>query len=155
MKKETYTSKISKSLGSENSYAVETDKFDATLLNPIPRADARVDWGIKGDEFQGLDIWHCHEATFLTDKGIPVAGTLKFGYQSSSENMIESKSMKLYLNTFDMCKMGPTINKAIEAYEQQVVNDLGTVLDTLVVAKFHRSGSHLKGVEPFTSKSFN
>ena len=44
----SYKDKISQSLGSENSYAVKTDKFDSSLLNAIPRKDARDDWKIEG-----------------------------------------------------------------------------------------------------------
>jgi len=60
----------SRSLGSSASYAVYTDKFDPTLLNPMPRSLARDDWGIKAGSFVGYDTWHCHEATFLLDSGV-------------------------------------------------------------------------------------
>jgi 7-cyano-7-deazaguanine reductase len=149
-KKGTYTDKISESLGSANSYAVSTDKFDPKLLNPIPRLDARKDWGIKGTEFVGKDVWHCHEATFLTNSGIPVAGTLKFSYDSSSKDMIESKSMKLYLNSFDMCKMGGSVQEAINNYESRVEEDLTEALNTEIEVSFHPSGSHLTGQRPLT-----
>ncbi len=55
----------SKSLGSSASYAVYTDRFDPSLLNPMPRKLAREGWSIKGDEFVGYDTWHCHESTFV------------------------------------------------------------------------------------------
>ena len=35
-----------KTLGSANSYAVYTDQFDPSQLNPMPRVLARQDWGI-------------------------------------------------------------------------------------------------------------
>ena len=113
-----------KTLGTANSYAVYTTQFDASLLNPMPRSEGRKDWGIKGDEFHGWDVWHCHEATFLIDSGAPVAGTLKIKYSSDSKYMVESKSAKLYINSFDMCKMGATVEKAISAYEKQIADDL-------------------------------
>jgi NADPH-dependent 7-cyano-7-deazaguanine reductase QueF-like protein len=50
----------SRSLGSANSYAIYTDKFDPKLLNPMPRKLAREHWGITGNEFVGIDVWHCH-----------------------------------------------------------------------------------------------
>lgn len=114
----------SKSLGDSTSYAVYTDKFDASLLNFMPRAAARHDWGITGEEFDGFDIWHCYESTFLLDSGQPVAGTLKMKFPVANSHVVESKSMKLYLNTFDMCKMGKTFMEAIRNYENQIVADM-------------------------------
>lgn len=131
-----------KSLGDSTSYAVFTDKFDASLLNPMPRDIARKGHGIRGDEFKGFDLWTCHEATFLLDNGLPVAGTLRFVYPSSSEFMVESKSAKLYLNSFDMCRMGPTYATAIENYENQVKTDLQKTLKTEVKVKFFSAGAY-------------
>lgn len=130
----------SRSLGSANSYAVYTDKFDPSQLNPMPRAAARQDWDIKGDEFVGYDVWHCHEATFLLNNGLPLAGTLKVICPALSEFMVESKSFKLYLNTFDMCKMGATIEEAIANYENQVKEDIGNCIGANVDVKFFQSG---------------
>ena len=129
-----------KTLGSANSYAVYTDQFDPSQLNPMPRALARGDWGIKGDEFVGYDTWHCHEATFLLDNGLPMAGTLKIVCPANSEFMVESKSFKLYLNTFDMCKMGATIPQAIENYEKQVAKDISECIGAEVKVAFFREG---------------
>lgn len=138
----------SKSLGSSASYAVYTDKHDASLLNPMPRNLARDGWGIKGDEFVGYDTWHCHEATFLLNNGAPIAGTLKYTYSSDSKYMVESKSAKLYLNTFDMCKMGNTVEDAILNYEQQVKIDLEQALETGVDVKFFKSGDEINEIFP-------
>jgi len=129
-----------KSLGSANSYAVYTDQFDPSQLNPMPRALARGDWGIKGDEFVGYDTWHCHEATFLLNNGLPIAGTLKIVCPASSEFMVESKSFKLYLNTFDMCKMGDKIHEAIENYENQVAKDISECIQAEAKVSFFKEG---------------
>lgn len=132
-----------KSLGSANSYAVYTDKFDPSQLNPMPRILARQDWGITGDEFIGYDVWHCHEATFLLNNGLPMAGTLKIICPADSEFMVESKSFKLYLNTFDMCKMGATIGEAITNYENQVREDISKAIGANVEVAFFKSGEDL------------
>lgn len=134
------TDVASKTLGSANSYAVYTDTFDPSQLNPMPRVLARQDWGIKGDEFVGFDTWHCHEATFLLNNGVPVAGTLKVICPASSEFMVESKSFKLYLNTFDMCKMGDTLEEAIDNYEKQVQIDVSKAIGAEVKVGFFQSG---------------
>jgi len=138
----------SKSLGSSASYAIYTEQFDPSLLNPMPRVLARQDHGIIGNEFVGGDVWHCHEATFLLNNGYPIAGTLKITYPSSSEFMVESKSAKLYLNSFDMCKMGETPAEAIANYEQQIANDLAKVLQTRVDVVFFPSGGDKYGKLP-------
>lgn len=127
----------SKHLGQQGSYAITTDKYDASFLVPMPRALARADWGITGTEFVGVDVWHCHEATFLLDNGVPIAGTLKICYPADSEFMVESKSFKLYLNTFDMCKMGETISDAIFKYESQITKDLSACIGVDVQVTFH------------------
>lgn len=138
----------SKSLGSSASYAVYTEHFDPSLLNPMPRKLAREGWGIKGNEFVGYDTWHCHESTFLLDNGAPIAGTLKYTYSSDSKYMVESKSAKLYLNSFDMCKMGQSVDTAIQNYEQQVKTDLEKALETEVNVKFFKSGEDEMGIFP-------
>jgi 7-cyano-7-deazaguanine reductase len=139
----------SKTLGSSASYAVYTDKFDSSLLNPMPRKLARDGWDITGDEFIGYDTWHCHEATFLLDNGYPIAGTLKFTYPSESEFMVESKSAKLYCNSFDMCKMGKNVREAISNYEYQIKKDLTIAIGAEVFVKFFPSGTNVNGIFPF------
>ena len=136
----------SKTLGSSASYAIYTEQFDPSLLNPMPRDLARVDWGITGGEFMGYDTWHCHEATFLLNNGYPIAGTLKYTYPSHSEFMVESKSAKLYLNSFDMCKLGETVKDAIAAYEKQVAIDLTACIGEPVSVKFFPSGADTQSV---------
>jgi len=131
----------SKTLGSSASYAVYTEQFDPSLLNPMPRVLAREGWGIKGDEFVGFDTWHCHEATFLLNNGVPVAGTIKYIYPADSEFMVESKSAKLYMNSFDMCKMGDTVDEAIKNYELQITADLTNAIGKDVKVKFFPSGT--------------
>lgn len=130
----------SKSLGDSTSYAVYTDQFDPSLLNPMPRSLARSDWDIDNSLIGGFDRWNCHEATFLLNNGQPISGTLSFVYSALSEFMVESKSMKLYLNTFDMCRLGDNVKEASDAYVNQVIEDLSNVLKTTVKAYFHWSG---------------
>lgn len=129
----------SKSLGDSTSYAVYTDQYDPSLLNPMPRSIARSENDISGDEFIGFDVWHCYESTFLTDKGHPVSGVLKIVYPSNTKMMVESKSMKLFLNSFDMCKMGDNVALAIKNYENAVRKSLSDCLDDFrVEVKFFR-----------------
>ncbi len=130
-----------KHLGTGGSYAVYTNQFDPTLLEKMPRRDLREDWGIAGNEFTGHDVWNCHESTFLTEKGLPVAGTLKIIYPANSEYMIESKSLKLYLNSFDMCRMGKDMKEATIKYRSQVQRDLEKLLGEIVLVQFFPEGT--------------
>lgn len=125
-----------KSLGSANSYAVYTSEHDASLLNPMPRDLGRKDWKIDASKMVGFDRWNCHEATFMTNSGLPIAGTLSFVYPSSSEFMVESKSAKLYLNSFDMEQLGETKEEAIAKYEACVKTDLENIIQADVDVHF-------------------
>lgn len=129
-----------KTLGDSTSYAVYTDKVDSTLLNPMPRSLARSDWGIDSNQFVGYDVWHAYEATFLNEKGRPISGILKLVYSSESEFIVESKSLKLYLNTFDMSRVkGNTDEEAGENYANRVSSDLSEILKVEVRTNFFNS----------------
>ncbi len=117
-----------KHLGQQGSYAIETDNYDPSLLVPMPRVEPRKLWGVDASKFVGVDVWHAHESTFLLNNGYPLAGTLKLIYPADSENIVESKSLKLYLNSFDMCKMGETPTEAIENYEKTITGHLLEIL---------------------------
>ncbi|MCK4339497.1 MAG: 7-cyano-7-deazaguanine reductase, partial [Candidatus Cloacimonetes bacterium] len=76
----------------------------SSLLNPIPRKIGRknIGWDIKPLPFSGIDIWNCYEFSFLEKSGKPFVGILRITYPADSEFIIESKSLKLYLNSFNM-----------------------------------------------------
>ena len=132
-----------KSLGDSTSYAVYTDKVDPALLNFMPRDGARKDWGITGEEFDGFDLWHGYEATFLLDSGQPVAGTIKVKFPVANTHVVESKSFKLYLNTFDMCKMGSTFKDAIRAYEQKIQTDIAEMSEGRAICEVRFFSAHV------------
>ncbi len=71
------------------------------LLQPISRAEGRSRLGIEGPlPFSGVDIWNSYELSWLTSAGKPVAAIGEFRFPASSPRIIESKSLKLYLNSF-------------------------------------------------------
>lgn len=74
------------------------------LLRSIPRKIGRqnIGWDIENIPFTGLDIWNCYEFSFLEKSGLPFAGILIIEYPAESEFLIESKSLKWYLNSFNM-----------------------------------------------------
>ena len=68
------------------------DKYDASLLFRIPRAENRVHYGLENANlpFTGFDVWNCYEVSFLTANGLPVSRMMKLIYSSDSEFLVES-----------------------------------------------------------------
>lgn len=77
--------------------------YDAALLFPIPRAPGRAGLGIAEDAlpFAGFDRWHAYELSWLDARGKPQVGTATFTVPCDSPQLIESKSLKLYLNSLN------------------------------------------------------
>lgn len=137
-----------KTLGDSTSYAVYTDTIDNSLLNPMPREAGLSEMGLTGIKHVGGDAWHGHEMTFLLDNGAPLAGTLKVVYDANSPNMVESKSFKIYLNTFDMCKMGNTKELAVANMVARVKKDLSEVVGSDVQVAFFENGAMTAPFDP-------
>lgn len=78
------------------------DKYDPGVLFSIPRAEARMGWLSEPLPFRGVDIWNAWELTWLGPGKLPVAATAQFRVPADTPNLIESKSLKLYLNSFAM-----------------------------------------------------
>lgn len=79
------------------------DQYSPELLHPIPRSEHRDALGLSEPlPFSGVDIWNAWELTWLDADGKPVVGTAEIRVPSSSANIVESKSLKLYLNSFSM-----------------------------------------------------
>lgn len=87
-------------LGQDVSYPTA---YDPTLLFPIARAEARLQIGIKAGAlpFRGWDLWNAYEMSWLSPQGMPQIAMLRLTVDCQSPNIIESKSLKLYLNSFN------------------------------------------------------
>lgn len=93
---------IKLSLGQEVDYL---DQYDRNLLMGIPRSIARDEIKLSTNlPFNGVDIWNCYEVSWLNEKGKPCVKILQFIVPADSECLIESKSVKLYLNSFNGTK---------------------------------------------------
>ena len=123
-------------LGKQTSYP---DSYDRSVLVAVPRVLNREIYGITGDEFVGVDMWHGYEVSCLLSNGLPIVGILKVGYSSASKAIVESKSFKLYLNSFNNEKLGVTFDVAKLELEKRVKLDLGHLLGVDVDAILHRS----------------
>lgn len=86
-------------LGKATTYA---DRYDASLLFPIPRQAKRDEIGVDGAAlpFHGMDIWNGYELSWLDPRGKPMVAVAEFRFPATTPNIIESKSFKLYLNSF-------------------------------------------------------
>ena len=85
-------------LGRHSDYV---DHYDASLLFAVPRSEARSSLGIQGVlPFVGVDIWNAYELSWLTNKGKPQVALAEIRVPCDSASLVESKSLKLYLNSF-------------------------------------------------------
>ncbi len=97
-------------LGQDSAYPCT---YSPGLLFPIARSDARQDIGISADlPFHGTDIWNAWELTWLGAADRPAVATAEIRVPADSANLIESKSLKLYLNSFSMSQFDSTSSVA-------------------------------------------
>jgi len=89
-------------LGKPTDYA---DGYSPGVLYAVPRIEARAALGLGAKlPFRGEDIWNAWELTWLDLSGKPIAATASFTVRADSANLIESKSLKLYLNSLAMSR---------------------------------------------------
>jgi 7-cyano-7-deazaguanine reductase len=90
-------------LGANSDYP---DQYAPELLEALPRARGRDLIGVDEQHlpFHGFDLWTAFELSWLNAKGKPVVGIGEFTLPHSSTNLIESKSFKLYLNSFNQTR---------------------------------------------------
>ncbi len=82
--------------------SVYIDQYDASLLFPMARAVKRSEIGIHGAApFFGADMWTAFELSWLNLRGKPQVALAHFTVPCETPNIIESKSFKLYLNSFN------------------------------------------------------
>jgi|TARA_R110002167_G_scaffold6869_3_gene32399 7-cyano-7-deazaguanine reductase len=127
-----------KHLGTISAYS---EKYDAELLLKIPRNLNREAYDIDENNlpFVGYDVWNAYEVSAITEKGRPVTGMLKISYSCDSKYHVESKSIKLYLNSFNMHKIGATEEDCVRSIEEIASHDLSTLLECEVKCQLHRT----------------
>ncbi|MDN3988372.1 NADPH-dependent 7-cyano-7-deazaguanine reductase QueF [Zwartia vadi] len=123
-------------LGQDVSYPTA---YDPTLLFPIARAEARERLGLTGPAlpFTGWDLWNAYELSWLSPHGMPHVGILRLMIDCKSPYIIESKSLKLYLNSLNQC----------------VFESAGLMLDTVRKDLSHAAGAEVK-IEYIAPNSF-
>ena len=114
-----------------------SDQYNKDLLVKVPRYLNREGYGLTDKDFVGVDTWNCYEVSAITTKGQPVAGMLKIVCPSNSSHHVESKSIKLYLNSLNMTKIGDNAVECILEIEARVKADLDTLLETDTTVSFY------------------
>lgn len=97
------------------------DNYDASLLQGVPRSLNRDPLDLKADTlpFHGADIWTLYELSWLNTNGLPQVAVGHVELDYTSVNLIESKSFKLYLNSFNQTRFD-----SWDAVRQTLENDL-------------------------------
>ncbi|MFG6075248.1 NADPH-dependent 7-cyano-7-deazaguanine reductase QueF [Erwinia sp. OPT-41] len=129
---------LGKSTGYVQHYAPE-------LLEALPRSRGRQEIGLTSAElpFSGFDLWTGFELSWLNAKGKPVVAIAEFWIPATSQHLIESKSFKLYLNSFNQTRFA-----APEEVATTLENDLSRAADGSVKVKLYPD---LNGYAAFTA----
>ena len=105
-------------LGKTTTY---TTQYSPELLQAVPRSLNRDALALthKNLPFVGEDVWYGYELSWLNNQGKPVVAVAEFRFLYSSANLVESKSFKLYLNSFNQTKFSTW-----QAVQEALIKDL-------------------------------
>ena len=139
MNKNIDNTNISKVLGQRVS-APET--YDNTILVREPRQSNRTYLNLfEGNlPFYGKDLWNNWEVSLLTERGMPVTAVAQIIYDCNSKYIVESKSAKLYFNSFNMTRRGGTPQEALSWLSETSIKDLSNLLETPVSIQLFAPG---------------
>lgn len=125
-----------------------SETYDPNLIVAIPRIENRRQYNIENNNlpFKGFDIWHAYEFSSMTKNGIPVTRLMKMKYNCDSEFLVESKSLKLYLNSFNMTRFGNSIKECLEICKNTIEKDLSKKLKTDVKINFIENNAERENI---------
>lgn len=108
-------------LGKQTAYS---DQYDPALLVAVPRSAARDFWpSDKTLPFVGEDCWTGYEISWLNTQGKPQVNCLLLDYSAQTPSIVESKSLKLYLNSFNQTSL-----KNHEELIAKITHDVGEIV---------------------------
>ena len=108
-------------LGKASAYI---DQYDASLLYPLPREAKRREMGIAGSvPFLGADLWTAFELSWLNPRGKPQVALARITIPCESTHIVESKSFKLYLNSFNNTRFD-----SADAVRERMRHDLSAAI---------------------------
>ncbi len=122
-------------LGKDTNYPTA---YQPDILFPIARATAREKYAHVEGIHQGKDWWHVFEISWLSASGVPQVAIGRLTLPASSDNLIESKSLKLYFNGMNFTKFDSR-----DAFKATVEKDLSTAANAPVTIDLF----HVDGVE--------
>lgn len=128
------------------------NQYDNSLLVPIPRSLGRDEIKLpKKIPFNGMDFWNCYEVSWLNSSGKPNVRILEFTVPATSEFLVESKSLKLYLNSFNGTKF-----KDETEVKNLIEKDLSSIAKERVSVELSKLGEYnQKEISQFTGKSID
>ena len=121
------------------------EQYDASLLQGVPRKLNRDAIGLTHElPFHGCDIWTGYELSWLNAKGKPMVAIADFNLSFDSKNLIESKSFKLYLNSYNQTRFD-----SVQAVQQRLTEDLSACAEGEVSVKViePKQFNHLRVVD--------
>lgn len=107
-------------------------QYTPALLQPVPRTLNRQHLPTEDMPFNGVDIWNGYELSWLNPKGKPQVAVLQCAVPAESDNIIESKSFKLYLNSFNHSSFAD-----LETVQQHIEKDLSQCAAAPVQVKLY------------------
>jgi 7-cyano-7-deazaguanine reductase len=121
--------------------------YDATLLHPIARAASRAALGVGEDiPFHGFDLWNAYELSWLDARGKPKVALAEFRVPATSPNLIESKSLKLYLASHHQARYADP-----EALRSLLAHDLsaaaGAAVSAVLTPVASSSAAHIEPLQ--------
>lgn len=117
--------------------------YNPGLLTAVSRQLTRSDIGISQPlPFKGIDIWNAWELSWLNEKGKPVVASAQFQYSADSNYLVESKSFKLYLNSFNQTKFSDH-----QAVLNVLIKDLSNVVNSEVNVILYFADENWPGLE--------
>lgn len=118
-------------LGKIQSYC---QQYNPDLLFPIARDENRQQLGLNAKlPFHGADVWTAYELSWLNPKGKPMVAIAEFSFPASSPNIVESKSFKLYLNSFNGTKFSTQVEVKMRL-EQDLSAAAGAKVEVLILS---------------------
>jgi 7-cyano-7-deazaguanine reductase len=116
-------------LGKATSYCSE---YNPELLQAVPRSLNRDGLAISQENlpFKGEDVWYGYELSWLNSSGKPIVAVAEFRFPCTSNNIVESKSFKLYLNSFNQSRFS-----SWQDVENCLVKDLSNTCGSIAAVK--------------------
>jgi len=119
------------SLGQQTDYQGD---YKPELLQAVPRSLNRKELAcVEQQPFTGADVWHAYELSWLNSKGKPIVALGRFSLQASTPSIIESKSFKLYLNSFNQTSFTST-EHVVSTLRNDLSNVAGGEVDVELLA---------------------